>query len=69
MLVPSFTTASLVLLGSAFLLEREESKWVQRDTLSHPESSGMGMPVVEVSLAEMLRNQMLHAIDTPPAAK
>jgi hypothetical protein len=69
MLVPSFGTASLVLLGSAFLLECEESKWVQRDTLSHPEPTGMGMPVVEARLTEMLRNQMLHAIDTAPEVK
>jgi len=69
MLVPSFVTASLVLLGAAVLLEREEHKWVLRDTLSHPDPTGMGMPVVEARLAEMLRNHMLHAIDTAPAAK
>ena len=51
------------------MLEREESKWVQRDTLSRLDVSGSDMSVAEARMAELLRNHLRQAIQTPPAAK
>jgi hypothetical protein len=59
--------ASLLLLGSAFLLKREESKWVQRDPLANLDSAGMSVP--EARFAEEFRKQRLHAMETAPAAE
>jgi len=67
MLVPCFMGASLLLLGSAFLLKREESKWVQRDPLANLDSAGMSVP--EARFAEEFRKQRLHAMETAPAAE
>jgi hypothetical protein len=69
MLVPSFMTASVVLLAAAFLLHREESKWVRRDTILHPDPGGSGMSVVEARWAKALREQLRHAMETAPKAK
>jgi hypothetical protein len=69
MLVPCFIGASLLLLASAFLLKREESKWVQRDRLAHPDPAGSGMSVADARVAETLRNQLLHAMETAPKAE
>jgi hypothetical protein len=69
MLVPSFTAASVFLLAAACLLHREESKWVKRDTLMHPDPGGSGMSVVEARWSKALREQLLHALETAPKAK
>jgi hypothetical protein len=68
MLVPSFIGASLLLLGAAFLLKQEESKWVQRDPLAHPDPGGHGMSAVGVRFVESFRQNRLRAMETAPAA-
>lgn len=69
MLVPCFITVSLLLLAAASLLKREESKWVQRDPLSHPDPGGSRFYMIDARVAKALRNQLLHAIESAPGAK
>ncbi|MCW1924238.1 hypothetical protein OKA05_16850 [Luteolibacter arcticus] len=69
MLMPCFIGAALLLLASAPLLKREESKWVQRDALAHPDPGGSGLSVMDARLVEMLRDKLLHAIETAPQHK
>ncbi|MEK7948973.1 hypothetical protein [Luteolibacter soli] len=67
-LVPCFVSTGLVLMAAGYLLEREESEWVQRDTLAHFYPDGIGMPVATDRLVQALRSQMLHALETAPGA-
>ena len=69
MLVPCFIGAGLLLLASASLLKREESKWVQRDPLAHPDPGGSGMSVADARFVEALRKGLLHAIESAPVPK
>jgi hypothetical protein len=67
MLIPCFIGASLLLLVAAFLLKQEESKWIQRDPLVHPDPGQLGMSAVGARFVESFRQQRLHAIETAPA--
>jgi hypothetical protein len=69
MLIPCFIGASLLLLAAAFLLKREESKWVQRDPLAHPEPEGLGMSAVGARFVEEFRRDRMDAIETAPKAE